>query len=299
MSIKNHLLLLFVAFVLAFTACKKEPNKTLSRKEITNFLIDLHKLDGALSAQGMGAVDDQNNVFYYNALLKKHGITKAQFDSTLVYYAKNPKKFERVYTDVINELTSLDERVKAGVFHPIDSTALRQSVENIWPLQKTRYYFTKDSTPIKIQFVIKNRQLAWNDVYKLSFLHQVGKSDSVKNKQAVIRIHYRGNQTDSIVCKTISDSILRRYTITFVAGKQLSIDSITGALINYKPMKGRFNALIDSIKLTRKFDALAQDSIQKTIQLIENPPTVALSPTNQILRLRSKILLQRKNEKPW
>ncbi len=297
MPSKNQLLLLLVAFVLAFTACKKQPDETLSRKEMTNFLIDLHKLDGALSARGLGTVDDRNNVYYYNALFKKHGITKAQFDSTLVYYAKNPKKFERVYTDVIEELTKLDEQVKAGNFHPVDSAALRNSIENLWPLASSRYHFAKDSTPVKIQFVIKNRQLAWNDVYKLSFLHQAGKSDSVKNKQAVIRIHYRGNKIDSIVCKTISDSLLRRYTITFVAGKQLSIDSITGALINYKPVKGKFNALIDSIKLTRKFDTLAQDSIQKVISVIENP-TIQVEARKELIRLRSKILLQQKNETP-
>jgi hypothetical protein len=145
--------------------------------------------------------------------------------------------------------------------------------------------------------VIKNRQLAWNDQYKLSFLHQVGKSDSIKNKHAIIRIHYRDKKTDSIVCKTISDSLLRRYTITIEARRKHSIDSITGALVNYNPAKRKFNALIDSIKITRKFDAVAQDSIQKAIQLIENPPA-KVTPVKQTLRLRSKILLQRKNETP-
>ncbi len=295
MPTKNRLCLLLVAFVLAFTACNKPQNDTLSRKEMTAFLIDLHKLDGALVAKGIGAADDRNNVYYYNALLKKHGITKAQFDSTLAYYARNPKKFERVYTDVIEELTEFDKNVKAGVFHPVDSAALRNSIEDLWPLAITRYHFAKDSTPVKIKFVIKNRQLAWNDQYKLSFLHQVGKSDSIKNKHAVIRIHYRDKKTDSIVCKTISDSLLRRYTITIEARRKNSIDSITGALINYNPAKGKFNALIDSIKLTREFDAVAQDSIQKAIQFIENPPAI-IAPVKQTLRLRSKILLQRKNE---
>jgi len=297
MSTKNSLFLLLILSVLFLVSCKKQQNETLSRKEMTSFLIDLHKLDGALVANGMGAVDERNNVYYYNALLKEHGITQAQFDSTLAYYAKNPKKFERIYSKVIEELTELDEQVKAGVFHPIDSAALRRSVEDLWPLSATRYQFQKDSTPTKIRFVIKNRQLAWNDVYTLSFLHRTGKSDTAKNKHAVIRIHYKTNKTDSIICKTISDSLFRRYTITFVARNQHSIDSITGALINYNPAKGKFNALIDSIKLTRKFDKLAQDSIQKVVFAIENP-SVQVAARKELIRLRSKILLQRKNETP-
>jgi len=297
MPTKYRLLLLLVASLLTFTACNNSKEENLSRKEMTAFLIDLHKLDGALVANGIVPVDDRNNVYYYNALLKKHGISKAQFDSTLTYYAKNPKKFERLYSDVIEELTEFEKKVKAGNFHPVDSAALRNSIENLWPLASTRYHFDKDSTPSKIKFVIKNRQLTWNDKYTLSFLHRVGKSDSAKNKNAVIRIHYRDKKTDSIVCKTISDSILRRYTIKIEARSKRSIDSITGTLINYEPTNGKFNALIDSIKLTRKYDAVAQDSIQKAIQFIEYPPAKT-APAKQMLRLRSKILLQQKNETP-
>ncbi len=279
--------------VFILVACGNGQEDRLSRSEMTAFLVDLHRLDGALAAKGMGAVDDRKNVYYYNALLKKHSITKAQFDSTLVYYAKNPKKFERIYTDVIDELTQLDQKVKSGYFHPVDSAALRNSTEEIWPLARTQYKFTKDSTPVKINFTIKNRSLVWNDIYKLSFLHRVGKSDKSKNKHAIVRIFYRDRKTDSIVYKTTSDSLLRRYTITFTAHRKHSIDSITGALINYSPAKGKFNALIDSIKLTRKFDSLAQDSIRQVINLIENPPA-PIDAKREILRLRSKILLQRK-----
>lgn len=264
---------------------------------MTAFLIDLHQLDGALVAKGMGSVDDRGNVYYYNALLKKHGITKAQFDSTLAYYARNPKKFERIYTNVLEELTAMDGKVKSGFYHPVDSAKLRKSTESIWPLTANRYVFSKDSSINNLKFVVKSRPLAWNDRYTLSFLHRVGKSDKAKNKQTIIRIHYRNNTTDSIVCQTISDSLLRRYTINIIAKKQLSIDSVTGSIIDYKPAKSKFNALIDSIKLVRNYDALAQDSIRRVIHQIENPtiPTEIQKPT---LRLRSKILLQRKNEKP-
>jgi len=283
--------------VLAFSACSNKQSKTLSRNDITAFLVELHELDGALIVRGMGGADDRRNLYYYNALLKKHNITQAQFDSTMAYYARNPKKLERVYTDVLEELTKMDEKVKSGYFHPVDSAALRNSHEEIWPLTKTLYQFSKDSTPVRINFVVKNRQLAWNDSYKLSFLHRVGKSDKAPNKNAVIRIHYKNKITDSIVCKTISDSLLRRYSITIKARRQATIDSVSGAIVNYKPTKGSFNALIDSIKLTRKYDAVAQDSVRTVVMTIENPQPQLVSQ-KELLRLRSKILLQRKYEKP-
>lgn len=295
MLINSKKILVLFFFLTLIYSCSNRPENVLSRKEMTSFLVELHQLDGALNAKGMGSVDNRENIYYYNSLLKKHEITKAQFDSSLVWYSKNPKKFERIYVDVIEDLTKLDEKVKVGFFHPVDSAALRDSHENVWPLARTTYKLTKDSTPTKIAFTVKARQLAWNDTYKLSFLHQIGKTTIAKNQNAVIRIHYRGNKTDSIVCKTINDSILRRYTITIKAKKQLRIDSITGTLLNFAAKKGSFNAYIDSIKLERNFDSLAQDSINQLINLIENPlpKTTTIKPD---LRLRSKVLLQRKDE---
>lgn len=297
MLTKFRYYILAVVVSIVLFSCSNKPDNVLSRREMTDFLVEIHKLDGALNAKGLGSYDNRENLYYYNALLKKHGITKAQFDSSLVWYTKNPKNFERIYTDVVEELTKLDEQVKSGYFHPVDSAALRNSTENIWPLARTKYLLTKDSVPVKIKFTVKSRQLAWNDIYKLSFLHRSGKSNTSKNQLAVFRIHYSDKKTDSIICKTQNDSILRRYTVTFIADRQHRIDSLSGALLNYAAKKGKFNVYIDSIKLIRHYDSLAQDSISRVINLIENPIPEAF-PTKPELRLRSKIILQRKNELP-
>ena len=286
-----------ILFLMIFHSCTNRPSDILSHKEMTRFLVELHKLDGALAAKGLGSTDNRENVYYYNALLQKEGITKAEFDSSLVWYAKNPKYFERVYVDVVEKLSKLDEQVKSGYFHPVDSALLRNINENVWPLARTNFKLTKDSTPTQIKFAIRTGRLAWGDQYKLSFLHRAGKSNISKNQNAVIRIHYANNISDSIVCKTHNDSLLRRYTITLKANRQLRVDSVSGALLNFKAVKGKFNVLIDSVKLIRKYDSLAQDSIQKVVYKLEHPEVIdqAYKPT---LRVRSKVLLQRKNDKP-
>lgn len=297
MPINFRYFLLAICFLATFYSCSNRPDNVLSRNEMTDFLVEIHKLDGALNAKGLGSYDNRQNVYYYNALLKKHGISKAQFDSSLVWYTKNPKKFERIYVDVVEQLTKLDEKVKNGFYHPVDTAALRNIHENIWPLTRTKFDLTKDSVPAKISFTIKSRQLACNDTYKFSFLHRSGKSNTAKDQKTIIRIHYSGKKTDSIVCKTANDSILRHYTITLIARRQLRIDSLSGAVLNYSAKKGKFNAYVDSLKLVRRYDSIAQDSIRRVINLIENPIPAAF-PTKPELRLRSKIILQRKNELP-
>lgn len=264
---KHNAFILIVSLflIIVVTSCESKPKQVMSQSEMTDFLIELHQLDGTLSAKGLGYAQDSINNAYYMALLKKHGITKSDFDSSLVWYAKNPKKFERIYLKVVSELTSLDEKVKKGYFHPQDSARLRNMHDSIWPLQQRRFAFTKDSIPSKIKFVVKNRPLVHNDMYVLSFLHRVGKSNKAKNQQALIKVHYNNGTRDSIVCKLISDSLTRRYTIRLKATKKQKIDSISGAILNFDAKKGHFNALIDSIKLIRIYNSLEQDSLLREV----------------------------------
>lgn len=265
----------FAGLLLAvlLVACSNRPDNVLSRSEMTDFLVDLHRLDGSLMAKGMGNADDRENIYYYNALLKKHRITKADFDSSLVWYSKNPKKFDRVYIDVVAQLTELDKKVAAGYFHPEDSMLLRKSKTDIWPLPERKYCFSKDSATSRIHFVVRYTNLLWKDKYSLSFLYRFGKQNTYKNQRAYIRIHYADKTSDSIVFKTISDSLLRRYTVTFYARKKCRIDSLSGEILGYSAKKASLVGCVDSIQLLRYYDALAQDSILKVLDELNKATT--------------------------
>jgi hypothetical protein len=95
-------------------------------------LTDLHKLDGAMAAKGIAYAQwDQKNE-YYVSVLKKHGINQAIFDSSVVYYNRDPKKFERIYDNVIKNLTDLQTDVNKGKYHDIDSSEIHKIKYNIW-----------------------------------------------------------------------------------------------------------------------------------------------------------------------
>ena len=83
--------ILLSGIMLLLAACNSRPDGVMSKSEMVDFLTDLHKLDGALATNGIGSSQDRENIYYYNALLKKHEITKDNFDSSLVWYSKNPK----------------------------------------------------------------------------------------------------------------------------------------------------------------------------------------------------------------
>ena len=288
--------LLLSGMIFFLTACDSRPENVMSQDEMVDFLTDLHKLDGALSVNYYNsAPDSRENVYYYNALFKKYGISKADFDSSLVWYVSNPKKFNNIYTQVVDNLTQFEVDVKNRKFHPIDSVALRHMKKDIWS-NRTAYTLTKDSLRSRLAFKIQSRDLQWRDAYVLSFRQRIAPLDSGLNKNIVMRIFYADGKKDSIYAKAVNDSILRKYSLRLVARHQSRIDSITGHLSGSSKNKGKLSITVDSIKLMREYDELAQDSIRTVIKLIEHPLPVITEKDDTInRRIRNKVLLY-KNE---
>ena len=261
--------LIGILLLAVFAGCEKRPEGLLSRSEMTDFLYDLHKLDGTLMANGFGQAEDRENVYYYNSLLKKYGITQAQFDSSVVWYTAHPKTYEKIYIEVLDRLNKLEADVEKGVYLPVDSAALRNSFREMWP-KKSNFTFTTDSTPDKVSFSIIDSQLRWNDRYTLRLLQRLSsEKDSLLQKRVVFRIHYAGGITDSISAMVKPDSVLRRYTLMLRAKRQLPIEKISGELLSDTSMSKKYFAKIDSISFMRHYDQLAQDSIKTVIEKIQ------------------------------
>lgn len=79
-----------------FLGCKPSvPSKYLSEKEMENLLYDFHL------AEAMARQDDNNYDFnlvaYRAAVLKKYGISEADFDSSMVYYMRHTSRLQDIY----------------------------------------------------------------------------------------------------------------------------------------------------------------------------------------------------------
>ena len=104
--------------VLCLSACQvKRPDTVLPDATMENVLYDYH------IAKAMGEDipynDSYKKVLYVESVFKKHGITQAQFDSSMVWFARNPDALTKVYEKV-------NQRLKArrdGINHLI---ALRE-----------------------------------------------------------------------------------------------------------------------------------------------------------------------------
>jgi len=72
-------------------------------------LVDLHKTDAMIQLKGLRFSESEIKAYYYSQVLERHGVTQAQFDSSLVWYTAHPQFFNKIYPKVLKELEKEEE----------------------------------------------------------------------------------------------------------------------------------------------------------------------------------------------
>ena len=90
--------------LVTFSSCVMRPDNVLSKRKMADVLYDLHRTDGIIVVKGYQFNHDAEQVALYQYTLDKHGVTQAQFDSSLVWYTDNPKRFNKIYPVVLKRL---------------------------------------------------------------------------------------------------------------------------------------------------------------------------------------------------
>lgn len=104
-------ILLISLFMLLVMACEERPKDVLSRGKMEDVLYDYHLMQGVIdqlpSEERVEKAQD-----YLNAVYEKHGITEAQFDSSVIYYNRHTKDLYKIYTNLKNRYTAANEEIQ-------------------------------------------------------------------------------------------------------------------------------------------------------------------------------------------
>ena len=107
--------------ILGMVSCKpRVPSQYIQPDELEDLLCDYHTAQAMalledITNEGRGyrdSIRDYNRTLYFAAVLKKHGVTKEQFDSSMLYYYTRADRLEPIYKRVAKRLE--DEAVKYG-----------------------------------------------------------------------------------------------------------------------------------------------------------------------------------------
>lgn len=91
-----------IAVAASFSSCR--PRGVLSSHQMRDVLVDLHRTFALIQLNGLQYGHNEATDNYYAYVLQEHGITQAQFDSSLVWYTAHPQLFDKIYPKVLAQL---------------------------------------------------------------------------------------------------------------------------------------------------------------------------------------------------
>jgi hypothetical protein len=108
-----RIILLFTILLVLFGCGENLPKGILSSKTMTSVLVDIHLAEALYSQPGSAGIYGENlKDDLYLSVLKKHGIKHVVFETSLLYYGKNPDKFKPIYDDVVDRINVMETMLK-------------------------------------------------------------------------------------------------------------------------------------------------------------------------------------------
>lgn len=215
-----------MALLFCVSSCKPSlPSGVLSKGKMTDILYDYHL------ALAMAHMDDNGDkgqsLAYREAVLRKHDVTSAEFDSSMVYYMRHTELLEDVYKDLTdrynNEITAMGGSASAGgEFANLSATG---DTANVWNLATSMVFmpvkpFNSTSFDIKVDSTFHKGDRLMLD-FDAQFIYQDGMRDGV----AMLAVQF-GN--DSIAQRTIMIQSTQHYSVELSDADSLGIKSVKG-----------------------------------------------------------------------
>ncbi|SHL19902.1 DUF4296 domain-containing protein [Xylanibacter ruminicola] len=101
------------AAVLLLASCKPQvPSQYIQPDDMENLIYDYHMAQGIATQQDGNS--EYNRRYTFELVLKEHGVTQAEFDSSLVYYYTRADRFQEIYKHVQDRLNQEAEKYGAA-----------------------------------------------------------------------------------------------------------------------------------------------------------------------------------------
>lgn len=180
------------------TGCGKSmPDEVIPPAKMEKVLYDYHLTLGLSSK--LPSSEDHKKQAYKNYLFKKHNITEAQFDSSMVWYTRNSQELSAIYQNLDKRFSREKTKLHALLQERhINITTQPGDTVNIWHYYPV-YWLTDTPLNNKFTFTMKADENFWvKDAFRwnadVTFL-KPGKATIGLN------IHFKN---DSVIGKTIT-----------------------------------------------------------------------------------------------
>jgi hypothetical protein len=185
-----------------------------------------------------------DTVNLYNKIFEKYGYNKAQFDTTLRYYAVHTNEFDQVYEEVVTLLSKTEQDIYQN--RPIEF----DQAQNLW-YGKNYWYLPREGNQKKIPVRLK---LEGKGKYVITYTYKIFDDDQSKNLRAYL--YFAKDTTPKAKIDTVKVMKYTKDARTTVATftkdlKDSTFRYLQGYLLNHdnKTGKWRKHLIIENLKV--------------------------------------------------
>ena len=209
----HKVLVVAVLAVMTLSGCKpKVPSKYIQPDDMADILYDYYVMK-SLASQGDNS--EYNRNLYYLGVLKKHSVSEAEFDSSLVYYYSHAERLAKVYETVSKRLQSEATKLGASVgeIGKYANLTAKGDTANIW--KDATCAILMPAPPYnRIDFTIKaDSTFKRGDSFMLNimanFMFQSGNKDGI----ICAKVSYAGCDSTAVYYANVNVSGLARLQI--------------------------------------------------------------------------------------
>lgn len=132
---KSILLVFSLVLLIVSESCSRRPDGVLPDKEMVELIADMEIVEAYMQKHYSGYYHDSIRDSAVQWVLEKHGLTKADFDSTMTWYGRNIDEYRNLFEKVDSELADRQRRI-SGESVQIENTS------DLWPY--TRHILISD-----------------------------------------------------------------------------------------------------------------------------------------------------------
>ena len=256
MSLRRRHIVFGFLLVLLSACTPKVPGEYIQPDDMEDILYDYFVSQG-IAKQETGSTSDRLSDYkrelYFEAVLKKYDLTRAEFDSSLVYYYTRSDRFVKIWKNVQERLgeAAIEYGASAGEVQTFTASTLTGDTANVWNGVISQV-LVPYSPYNRLQFQIHAADTAYRkgDSFMLTwnsnFLYQSGSKDGV----AYMAVRYKN---DSIV-STVSHFSVDGYSQLRLEGCDEPMKEIKGFIYlgqGYEPNSTMRMLIISDIQLIR------------------------------------------------
>lgn len=239
---KNIFLLVFIS--ISLLACNK--NRIIPEKDMVTIVTRIFLTDAlSVSTQTEKSLFSRDSIEYYAPIYKSLGYSTREFDSSIVYYSRNPEALNQIVDKAINELSRKETEIKAKIA-AMDGDSL--DTTNLW-VGKRKWILPVDGERETIDFKIP---ISSPGTYTLSAMIRLLPNDEALDPKIQFGFILSNDSTNVNLIgeRLINDGLDRLVKITSTIDDS-RVTHIAGSILHHEKKEGKWTkrAEVSAIKI--------------------------------------------------